>query len=155
MKSQLYNAKIGKDKFAPAIAFFNIWRFAPLFFILLFSFSPKTIFSQGFCGFDNQSNPQNYYNSYQALIQQELETQNLPAGAVTIPIIFHIIHNGEPVGTGNNISQSIVNNAFNILNSDFGGTGIQFCLAQRTPEGENLTEPGIKRVDGTSAGYGG
>lgn len=163
MKSRLYYAKIGKDIFAPAIAFFNTCRFAPLFFILLFSFAPKVIFSQGFCGFDNclhQSGvTQAYISNMQTLIQEEMSLMNLPASqssSVNIPVIFHIIHNnGEPVGIGNNIDASVITTAINTLNSDFGNTGIQFCPAQRTPEGEILTEPGIKRVDGSPSGYTG
>lgn len=155
MKSHFYSARLGNESIVQIMVFFKTLKFTFLVLILFFSFAPKVIFSQGFCGFDNQGLTQNFINSYQSLIQQEIETQNLPPEAVTIPVIFHILHNGEPVGNGNNISQSVVNNAYNILNLDFGGTGIQFCLAQRSPEGEILSEPGIKRVNGTSAGYSG
>jgi len=45
------------------------------------------------------------------------------ATTYTIPIIFHIIHEGEAVGTGHNVSQAQVNSQIPILNADYNGTG--------------------------------
>ncbi len=41
----------------------------------------------------------------------------------TIPIIFHIIHGGQPEGTYPNLSQSLINDQVTILNADYAGTG--------------------------------
>lgn len=77
----------------------------------------------------------------------------------TIPVVVHIIHLGEPVGTGSNISDEQIQDAINGLNERYAnanGKGanceIQFCLATRTPDG-CLTN-GINRVDGSGVpGY--
>ncbi len=80
----------------------------------------------------------------------------------TVPVVFHIIHTGEPVGIGSNISEAQILQSLNDLNDDFRDVqnnghdvGIDFCLAQRDPDGnsqfngngDNIT--GIQRVDGT------
>lgn len=87
----------------------------------------------------------------------------------TIPVIFHIIHNGEAVGTGSNISQAMVNSQLQVLNEDFsasnadiagtpapfvptiGNSQIQFCLAAVDPVGAVLAEPGIDRRNRNTA----
>lgn len=64
----------------------------------------------------------------------------------TIPVVFHIIHlQGEAIGQGSNISEAQVLQALNDLNADFRddlmtGTDaeIEFCLAQRDPQGNSL-----------------
>lgn len=81
---------------------------------------------------------------------------------ITIPVVFHIIHNGDAVGSGENISDTYIMAQLNQLNQDFrklnadassvpslfagvaADTEIQFCLAQRTPSGAATT--GINRV---------
>jgi hypothetical protein len=72
----------------------------------------------------------------------------------TIPVVVHVIHLGEPVGTGSNISDAQVQAAISGMNERFhnnNGQGadceIDFCLATRTPEGCPTT--GILRVDGS------
>lgn len=86
----------------------------------------------------------------------------------TIPVIVHVIHNGENIGSGNNISQAQVISQFDVLNEDFrrlpGTPGfnnhpdgadveIEFCPAFVDPNGEPLTEPGINRIDRNSMGF--
>jgi PKD repeat protein len=80
----------------------------------------------------------------------------------TIPVVFHVIHEGEAVGTLTNISDAQVISAIDALNRDFrrtsadGGisqgagpdTEIQFCLASTDPSGN--PHSGINRVDGSS-----
>ncbi len=70
-----------------------------------------------------------------------------------IPVVVHIIHQGEAIGVGSNIADSYVFNAIETLNQRFNGSlgsgpdiGIQFCLVQRDPSG-NLTN-GIDRLNG-------
>jgi len=81
---------------------------------------------------------------------------------VTIPVVFHIIHNGDAVGSNENISDALIMAQLNQLNLDFrklnsdaslvpslfagvaADAEIQFCLAQRTPAGAATT--GINRV---------
>src|SRR5687768_1275678 len=79
---------------------------------------------------------------------------------ITIPVIVHVIHNGDAVGVGENISQAQVNSQIAVLNEDFrkaaGTLGhntsavgadceIEFCAAVVDPNGNVLAEPGIDR----------
>ncbi len=83
-----------------------------------------------------------------------------------IPVIFHIVHSGQAVGTGLNISQAQVNSQVTILNEAFRKTNtdfttyvtqaglqavaadceINFCAAKVSPTGTVLAEPGIERI---------
>ena len=78
-----------------------------------------------------------------------------------IPVVVHVIHNGEAVGSGSNISQAQVQSQIDVLNEDFRRTGagfnshpdgsdtnIEFFLASTDPDGNTLSEPGINRVNG-------
>lgn len=76
---------------------------------------------------------------------------------LTLPVVFHIMHTGEAIGTGDNISDARVASAVVALNHHFlkeegtdgfgigVNTGIEFCLAQRDPEGN--PSGGITRHD--------
>jgi hypothetical protein len=86
---------------------------------------------------------------------------------VTIPVVFHIIHNGSPVGTAENIADGQVISQIDVLNEDFrrleGSNGfntnpvgadmeINFCLAKQDPDG--LLSTGIVRYElGTGEGW--
>lgn len=92
---------------------------------------------------------------------------NSTDGAITnyvLPIVFHIIHNGEATATGTNLSQAViyaqlaqVNRDFqNLMGSTYGvasTTGIQFALATQNPSGGTLAEPGIDRINRSSKGW--
>lgn len=77
----------------------------------------------------------------------------------TIPVVVHVIHKGEPYGSGSNIPDEQIFSAITALNQDFRrmpGTngygngpdiGIEFCLAVRDPNGQPTN--GINRVNGT------
>ncbi len=86
----------------------------------------------------------------------------------TVPIIFHIIHNGTSVGTGTNISATYVDAQIDQLNNDFrrilgtsgynsdprgADTELEFCPATVDPNGNTLAEPGINRIDRNSQGW--
>lgn len=88
-----------------------------------------------------------------------------------IPVIVHVIHNGEAVGSGSNISQAQVNSQFDVLNEDYSLTNadttnipavfklvaanceIHFCPAVVDPQGNLLAEPGIDRVNRNTKGF--
>ncbi|MCB0549118.1 MAG: T9SS type A sorting domain-containing protein [Phaeodactylibacter sp.] len=87
---------------------------------------------------------------------------------LTVPVVFHIIHNGEAVGTGDNLSAIYVNAQIEQLNNDFrrilGTSGynnnpvgadseIEFCPATVAPDGSTLTEPGINRINRNTKGW--
>jgi len=87
---------------------------------------------------------------------------------LTIPIIVHIVHNGEPVGTGTNLSQAQVQSQVQVLNEDFrklvGTPGhnthpagadveIEFCLSPVDYNGVAMSEPGIHRYNGNKSSW--
>lgn len=97
----------------------------------------------------------------EAAIQQRLHSgRGAKVSATTsyiVPVVVHVIHNGEAVGTTNNPSDATIqamltnlNNAFQKNGSQFGGVaiGIQFQLAVRSPQCGTTT--GIDRVNGSS-----
>ncbi|MFM7193305.1 MAG: M43 family zinc metalloprotease, partial [Bacteroidota bacterium] len=91
------------------------------------------------------------------------------AGEYTIRVVVHIIHNGEPVGTGTNISDAQVISQLRVLNEDFQRKNtdasktltifksvatampVKFVLASTDPDGNPST--GIVRVKGIKSGY--
>ncbi|RYF84985.1 MAG: zinc metalloprotease, partial [Chitinophagaceae bacterium] len=94
--------------------------------------------------------------------KQQMRTTNTQA-VVTLPIVFHIIHKGEALGVGTNISQTLIQQQVLQLNKDYANlsnspyassanTNIQFALAQKDPNGNILAEPGIDRFNYTSKG---
>ena len=91
--------------------------------------------------------------------QHQLQNTNNKAQppVYTIPVVFHVIHEGEPVGTGRNLSDAqllsqiaVLNEDFRATNSDFSNVPsvfssvavdaeINFCLAVRDPNGVPTT----------------
>ncbi len=82
---------------------------------------------------------------------------------LSIPIIVHVVHNGEVVGSGLNLSQTQIQAQIDVLNEDYrrksGTPGfnsspvgadleIEFCLSPVDENGQLLAEPGIDRYNG-------
>ncbi len=93
----------------------------------------------------------------EAVIQQILNNPMRGGGTYTIPVVVHILHKGEAVGVGTNISDAQINSAIDNLNDCYGGIGsypldigVQYELAKRDPFCAATT--GIIRIDasGTS-----
>lgn len=79
---------------------------------------------------------------------------NLKSTLYTIPVVVHVMHIGEPIGTGSNISEIQIQQAIAGLNDRFrnvNGLGVdvelEFCLASIDPNGNSTN--GINRVDGS------
>jgi hypothetical protein len=103
------------------------------------------------------------------MLQQQGETQRQQDEPYQIPVVVHVIHNGEPVGTGTNISDAqifsqlaVVNQDFKRLNADAANTpaefqavagsmDIEFVLAKSDPNG--LCTNGIVRVQGSKSSW--
>jgi hypothetical protein len=101
-----------------------------------------------------------------AALNKKISSQSV----YTIPVVIHVIHNGEAEGTGGNISSEQINSAITALNLDFRSTntdtlmpshafyslqadvGIEFCLASENPQGAPTT--GILRYDKAKASWG-
>ncbi|NDI97894.1 T9SS type A sorting domain-containing protein [Flavobacterium sp. LaA7.5] len=86
---------------------------------------------------------------------------------ITIPVVVHVIHNGDFIGNNENIADEQVESQITVLNQDYrrmlGTPGyntndvgadveIEFCLAQTDPDG--LPTNGIDRVDLGQASWG-
>ncbi|UII28577.1 lamin tail domain-containing protein [Fulvivirga maritima] len=91
-----------------------------------------------------------------------------PGDVFTIPVIFHVIHNGEPVGSGDNISAALIEAQIEQLNFDYrkreGTLGyndnpvgadvlVEFAPALIGADGQILEEPGINRIDRNDMGW--
>ncbi len=83
-----------------------------------------------------------------------------------IPVVVHVIHNGEAIGTGRNISVAQIQSQINVLNQDFrrqsgsrgfntnplgADTKIEFVICQRDPNG--LATTGIVRWNRNTQGW--
>ena len=86
---------------------------------------------------------------------------------ITIPVVIHIIHNGDAIGKNENITDAQALSQITVLNQDFrkmlGTPGynsnavgadieIEFCMAQVKPDGVTPTN-GIDRVQRSAATY--
>jgi gliding motility-associated-like protein len=85
--------------------------------------------------------------------QETLRATGCAGEARRVPIVVHVLHLGEPIGTGFNISDAQIMGAINGLNGRWTGQmgdgadmGFEFCLARRNPQG--LPTTGIVRMDG-------
>lgn len=110
-------------------------------------------------------------HDFEDMIQSKIqEIRNRRSGGrtqaviISLPIIVHVVHNGEAPGTGTNLSQAQVQSQIDVLNEDFrkkigtpGGASnnpiaadieIEFCLSPVGEDGEPLDEPGIHRYNG-------
>jgi len=91
-------------------------------------------------------------------------------GLYQIPVIVHVVHNGEAVGVGRNISYAAIQSQIDVLNEDFrkmlgsngwnnnpvgADTEIEFCLAQRRPDGSAFPngELGVNRINRNTVGW--
>lgn len=87
-------------------------------------------------------------------------TYSQSGGIITIPVVVHVIHNGQPVGTAPNITDAQVESQITVMNNDYrrmantpgfntnpigADVMIQFALAKVDPNG-NPTN-GINRVN--------
>ena len=61
-------------------------------------------------------------NTQLAKYKQSLQTQGLvanPNATIIIPVVVHVLHFGEAIGTGRNISDDQVRSQIEVLNEDF------------------------------------
>lgn len=151
----------------------------------LFLFSCSEAFSQRTCQtFETEQYLQNkgksggseaFEKKLKKYINQKKEAQkNNPSlhkvekteSTYRIPIIIHVIHNGEPIGEGANISAAQIYGQIEVLNEDFNfrnadkdetldifkdvaaNPSIEFVPATVDPEGRPLKEVGITRSKG-------
>jgi PKD repeat protein len=101
-------------------------------------------------------------------IKKKMQSGRLAATVITIPVIVHVVHNGEAVGQGRNLSEAQVKAQIETLNEDFrrrpGTRGfnsdpvgadieIEFCPAAVDRQGRTMAERGIDRYNGNRANW--
>lgn len=143
---------------------------------------PLSAYAQGRCGTVEyekkleRQNPKRTEDGFERWMSQHVNQRlknsqraERTQTTLTIPVVVHIIHNGEPVGTGLNISDAqvlsqmtVLNNDFNRLNADqmntpslfqpvAGSFDVQFVLAKQDPNG--IATTGIVRVQGSKTSW--
>lgn len=103
---------------------------------------------------------------------QEKKKHRIIGGVYQIPVVFHVIYKGtDGVGNGTNISQAALQSQIDVLNEDYrriaGSNGyntnpvgadceIEFCLAQRKPDGSGFPvgQAGVDRINSNTSGWG-
>lgn len=111
---------------------------------------------------DNPQIQEQYERALAKRIEKNKNNPNQKAAVHSIPVVFHILHIGEAVGVGSNISDTRIQSAIDGLNRDYrrkstdGGIAegvgpdmeIEFCLAGRDPNG--AVHSGINRIDASA-----
>ena len=148
------------------------------FFVLLWLVGltgPLALRAQERCGtMPYQATPQQV--QFEQWIQEKTQekrartAQRLVDGPVyQIPVVVHVVHLGEPVGEGRNISLEQIEDQIRILNEDFrrqnpdttdtqplfkpvaADVGVEFVLARQDPDG--LPTNGVVRVVGVQDSF--
>ncbi len=83
----------------------------------------------------------------------KMDSKSLLPPIIRVPVVVHVIHSGEVIGTGENLSEARIQAQIDVLNQDFnaenptfasaptrwqefiGNAEIQFCLASIDPNG--------------------
>ncbi|GEM_PF-936198 len=119
------------------------------------------------CGFDIINQTKMADPAYRQLVQEhnlmmaKVINQGQAKSGLVIPVVVHVLHKGEAVGSGTNISDAQILSAISNLNSVYANTfgsmpsvdmGVQFVMAARDPNC-NATN-GIVRVNASGvSGY--
>jgi hypothetical protein len=109
---------------------------------------------------------ENFENWITPKINYARTKKSTAATVITIPVVVHVICNGDALGSNENITDAQILSQITVLNQDFrkllGTPGyntntvgadveLEFCLAQRKPNGTATT--GIDRVTKTATSY--
>jgi PKD repeat protein len=106
----------------------------------------------------------------QSEMAANMASGKIVGGVYQIPVVVHVIHNGEAVGTASNVSYAAIQSQIDVLNEDFrrifgsngyntnplgADTQIEFCLSKRRPDGSAFPggEDGVNRINRTTAGF--
>ncbi len=140
-----------------------------IFFVLLSCLTFYSVKAQERCATTLMHTNHHSIESFEKWLSEkrnQINTKRLNQnGPFEIPVVVHIVHNGEPIGTRGNISDEKVIEQINILNADFRRTNadaintpsvftefavdteISFVMAKQDPEG--LATNGITRSRGS------
>lgn len=91
---------------------------------LFFSAAQHTFAQTNNCGTEVPT--QQWEAKFQELLQQNTATTAGKTQAVvyTIPVIIHVIHGGQAIGTYPNLAQGQLNSQIQVLNNDYAGVGL-------------------------------
>jgi len=129
-------------------------------FLSLYSFSVSAQAQQmnNFCGTEIPS--QQWENIFAEYVKEFRRTHKFQNGdqfvEYTIPVIFHVLHSGQPIGSFPNIVPGQITSQITVLNQDFSGTGfsyntyptnafIQWAINQNLPQA-NLDSLGRVKI---------
>jgi gliding motility-associated-like protein len=158
-------------------------RLAAALMILLMVNVPIWSFSQQRCGtveymrmmsengliLEREDEFERWLGERKRLMRESDQPLRRKSESYQIQVVVHIIHNGEPVGSGTNLSVAQINSQLDVLNKDFnrlnadalntppefqdvaGSMQIEFGLAQVDPDG--MPTSGINRVQGTKSAW--
>ncbi|WP_143959647.1 M43 family zinc metalloprotease [Litoribacter populi] len=102
-----------------------------LFLIFLTIGLNNEIFAHRTCGseINLESIKQNDPDRYQRIMQMEKHVANFSNErslglltdheVITVPVVVHVLHTGQPIGTGLNISEAQIQSQIDVLNEDF------------------------------------
>lgn len=159
------------------------WGFVLLSTCSLPAFIPTSLVAQERCAtvehtavlyqkFNKTPQPEKFEQWIRQRAAQQFQTnkqQRTQTVPYQIPVVVHVVHNGEPVDIGRNIPDAQVHSQLDVLNDDFkrlnadasltptefqsvaSGMDIQFVLARQDPNGNPTT--GIVRIQGRAEGY--
>jgi len=116
-----------------------MFKFNALWFVILtlWFFQLNEMFGQECTIMHTKKQP--YVMGLKKMIDVDLDEVD----TVTLPVVFHVVHTGS--SSDNNISEEQIFSQVDVLNEEFEGSKIQFCMAVRDPDG-NPTN-GITRYD--------
>ena len=85
--------------------------------------------AQGDCGTKAPGQAwDNWFSKEVEKFAQNMQANKTNQVGYTIPVIVHIVHNGEAAGTFPNIAATQVQSQIQVLNDDFNGTGNGLCV---------------------------
>ena len=132
------------------------------FLVLIFVSSFANLFSQRKCLTDEYNHNlerQNPQRAQKIVIKRnsfdnwkKTKSFSIP-DTIIIPVIFHVVHNGESIGSLQNPDEEKINEQLQILNDIYANKNlkgvdikVQFCMAKQNSFG--LASSGIKRYRG-------
>jgi len=107
-----------------------------------------------------------FEHQLQKHIQSAHKNHRFQGDVYLIPVVVHVVHNGESIGTGRNISMAQIQSQIDVLNEDYRrksgtpgynsntngcDTKIEFVLAKRNTSGASSN--GVDRIDRNTMGW--
>lgn len=167
----------------PHFNYFNVrfvlMRFHLIFILLLLT--TTSVFSQRKCGTVEFMTPLENVEKKAVfenwILQNQIESSSTGLESFNednitiyqIPVVVHVVHNGEEIGSGSNISDAQIHSQIEVLNEDFrklnsdsvnipsefkslySDIGFEFVLAKR--DANNQATTGITRIQGSETSW--